>query len=142
MERFRDEMERQDNVHFARALHRCTLNISGGDANCPLGRLVREESSRKGRSSASGLLAQPLRVRDLVLGRDQVSSPAVCGSVSQAMEWRGKYNKLWTLLTEDARLSGDEDCLQALEACNDLVPMHRCPVRELIVQGLWHGRNS
>jgi hypothetical protein len=142
MERFREEAERKGNRCFAGALHQCTQNISGGNVNCPLGKLVVEESARTGNSLASRLLPQLSRYGDPTSEAGQASMTDAGLSATKALEWRSKYNTLWALLMEDARLTGDEECLRALEACNDLTQAHRCPVRELILQGLWHGGNS
>lgn len=140
MERFREEAEAKGHLPFADALRSCTMEIAGGNMDCPLGKLVVDESARTGvfmAFNASG--PDPRR---------HSPSPAAARQAPAAMspmtllEWQSKYNRLWNLLKEDARLAKDTECLEALEACNDLTQNHRCPVRELIVQGLWHGEKS
>jgi len=44
MERFRAEAEARGHQPFADALGSCTLEIAGGNMDCPLGRLVVDES--------------------------------------------------------------------------------------------------
>ena len=137
MERFREEAEGKGHQPFAEALRGCIMEIVGGNMDCPLGKLVVDESARSGiylAFKAGGPAPQ---------GRAP-GAPAVRqapGAVAPmtALEWQSKYNRLWKLLKEDARLAKDAECLEALEACNDLTQTHSCPLRELIVRGQWHG---
>jgi hypothetical protein len=137
MERFREEAEQKGHLPFADALRSCTLEISGGNMDCPLGKLVVDESARTGVFMAFNLSAPAPRRHD--------PSPPEGGqipadtSAMTVLEWQSKYAKLWGLLKEDAKLAKDTDCLEALEACSDLAQKHGCPVRELIVQNLWRG---
>ncbi len=140
MERFRQEAEGKGYRAFADALQSCTLEISGGNMDCPLGKLVVDESARTGVFMAFNPGAPAPRPRDSASGRGGQALTDI--SATTVLEWQSKYTKLWSLLKEDARLAKDTDCLEALEACNDLTQNHRCPVRELIVQSLWHGNKS
>ncbi len=140
MERFREEAEAKSHQPFADALRSCTMEIVGGNMDCPLGKLVVDESARTGvfmAFNASGPAPQRREPGPAAVGR----APAAMSPMT-VLEWQSKYNKLWNLLKEDARLAKDTECLEALDACNDLTQTHRCPVRELIVQGLWHGKKS
>jgi hypothetical protein len=140
MERFREEAEQKGHQPFADALHRCRLEISGGNMDCPLGKLVVDESARTGVFMAFNISAPAPAPRDRTSGEGG-QAPTGIGPVT-VLEWQNKYARLWSLLKEDARLARDTDCLEALEACHDLTQDHRCPVRELIVRNLWHGDKS
>lgn len=140
MERFREEAEAKGHLPFADALRSCTMEIAGGNMDCPLGKLVVDESARTGvfmAFNAAG--SDPRHGRSVPSAGKQ--APADMSPMT-LLEWQSKYKRLWTLLKEDAKLANDTECLEALEACNDLTQNHRCPVRELIVQGLWHGNKS
>jgi len=140
MERFREEAEQKGHLPFADALRSCTLEIAGGNMECPLGKLVVDESARTGVFMAFNAGAQPPVRREPALAEGR-QAPADISSMA-VLEWQSKYTKLWDLLKEDAKRAGDTECLEALEACTDLTPQHRCPVRQLIVQNLWHGDKS
>ncbi|OGW67170.1 MAG: hypothetical protein A3H49_11355 [Nitrospirae bacterium RIFCSPLOWO2_02_FULL_62_14] len=140
MERFRMEAELKGHLPFADALQSCTLEIAGGNMDCPLGKLVVDESVRTGVFMAFNTSAPAPSRRDPVRAEGGQAPPVI--SPMTVLEWQSKHTKLWSLLKEDARFAKDTDCLEALEACNDLTQNHRCPVRELIVQGLWHGDKS
>lgn len=140
MERFREEAEKKGHQPFADALQSCTLEISGGNMDCPLGKLVVDESARTGVFMAFKPGAPAPRPRDAAPERGGQAPTDI--SSTTVLEWQSKYTKLWSLLKEDARLAKDTDCLEALEACNELTQTHRCPVRELIVQSLWQGNKS
>jgi hypothetical protein len=138
IERFREEAEQKGHLPFADALRSCTLEISGGNMDCPLGKLVVDESARTGVFMAFNLSAPAPRRRDPALAEEMQAQ--VDTSAMTVLEWQSKYAKLWSLLKEDAKLAKDTDCLEALDACSDLTQKHGCPVRELIVQNLWHGK--
>jgi hypothetical protein len=138
MERFYEEAQTKGHRPFAEALYRCTKTIASGDMACPLGKLVVDESARTGKFMAFDVAAHALSQRGQAPAGAQGPIPVADIMPVQALEWQSKYTKLWSLLKEDAKLAGDADCLEALEACNDLTQTHRCPVRELIVQSLWH----
>ena len=140
MERFREEAEQKGHLPFADALHSCRLEIASGNMECPLGKLVVDESARTGVFMAFNASAPAPRRRDPASAEGR-PAPTDTSSMT-VLEWQSKYTKLWTLLKEDAERAGDTECLEALEACNDLTQKHRCPVRELIVQSLWHGDKS
>jgi hypothetical protein len=137
MERFYEEAETKGHRAFADALYRCTKTIASGDMDCPLGKLVVDESARTGKFLAFDAAAHALSQRSQAPKGEQSPIPVNDMSPVQALEWQSKYTKLWSLLKEDAKLAGDAECLEALDACNDLTKTHRCPVRELIVQSLW-----
>lgn len=140
MERFREEAEQKGHQPFADALQSCTLEISGGNMDCPLGKLVVDESARTGVFMAFNLRAAAPSRRDPAPAEGRQTP--VDTSAMTVLEWQSKYTKLWGLLKEDAKLAKDTDCLEALEACSDPAQNHRCPVRELIVQNMWHGNKS
>lgn len=140
MERFREEAEQKGHLPFADALRSCTLEIAGGNMDCPLGKLVVDESVRTGVFKAFNLSAPAPRRRDPAPAEGRQAPTDI--SPMTILEWQSKYNKLWSLLKGDAKLAKDTDCLEALEACQDLTQSHRCPVRELIVQGLWQKDKS
>jgi len=140
MERFRAEAEARGHQPFADALGSCTLEIAGGNMDCPLGRLVVDESARTGVFMAFNSSGPDPRRRAPNPSEGRQAPAAM--TPMNLLEWQSKYKKLWSLLKDDARLAKDDECLEALEACNDLTQTHRCPVRELIVQGLWHGGKS
>ncbi len=137
MERFYQEAESKGHRPFADALYECTKTIATGDMTCPLGRLVVDESARTGKFLAFDAAAHARGRSHQASAAEQAPIPVNDITPVQALEWQSKYTKLWSLLKEDAKLAGDTDCLEALEACNDLTQTHRCPVRELIVQSLW-----
>jgi hypothetical protein len=137
MERFREEAEQKGHLPFADALRSCTLEISGGNMDCPLGKLVVDESARTGVFMAFNLSAPAPSRRGPSPAEGKQTQ--VDTSAMTVLEWRSKYTKLWSLLKEDAKLAKDADCLEALETCSDLTQKHGCPVMELIVQNLWQG---
>jgi hypothetical protein len=137
MERFREEAEQQGHLPFADALRSCTLEIAGGNMECPLGMLVVDESARTGVFMAFNLSAPAPPRRDPASAEGR-QVPADTSAMT-VLEWQNKYAKLWSLLKEDAKLAKDTECLEALEACSDPAQKHGCPVRELIVQNLWRG---
>jgi len=140
MERFREEAEQKGHLPFADALRNCTLEIAGGNMDCPLGKLVVDESARTGVFMAFNLSAPAPRPRD-PSPAEGTQAPTDTSAMT-VLEWQSKYTKLWNLLKEDAKLAKDTDCLEALEACSELTQKHRCPVRELIVKNLWQGNKS
>lgn len=140
MERFREEAETKGHRPFAVALRSCTMEIVGGNMDCPLGKLVVDESARTGVFMAFNTSAPPPQRPDH--GPEEASTAPAAMSPMKVLEWKNKYDRLWKLLKEDAKLANDADLLEALEACNDLTTGHRCPVRELIVQSLWLGGKS
>ncbi len=140
MERFREEAEQRGHLPFADALQNCTQEISSGNMECPLGMLIVNESARTGVFMAFNPSAPAPHRRDAAPA-DGGQAPTDITPMA-VLEWQSNYAKLWGLLKEDARLANDTDCLEALEACSDLTQKHRCPVRELIVQSLWHGDKS
>ncbi len=142
MERFYEEAATKGHRPFADALYQCTKTITGGNMDCPLGKLVMDESARTGKFLAFDAAAHALSHQAPAPAGEKGSTPDDDITPLKAMEWQSKYTKLWTLLKEDAKLAGDTECLEALEACNDLTQTHRCPVRELIVQGLWQRDKS
>lgn len=140
MERFREEAEAKGHQPFADALQSCTMEIAGGNMDCPLGKLVVDESARTGVFMAFNAAGADPRHQGA--GRAAAKPAPAAMSPMTLLEWQSKYKRLWNLLKEDAKLAKDTECLEALEACNDLTQNHRCPVRELIVHGLWHGDRS
>jgi hypothetical protein len=58
----------------------------------------------------------------------------------KALEWQATFSKLWKLLEEEARRSGDKDLLSALQDCEEVTANHACPVRELIAKSLGQGK--
>jgi len=140
MERFREEAEAKAHQPFADALRSCTMEIAGGNMDCPLGKLVVDESARTGVFMAFNTSGPSPERRDPGPAAGRQAPAAV--SPMTVLEWQSKYARLWSLLKEDARRANDTECLEALEACNDLTQNHQCPVRELIVRGLWHGEKS
>ena len=137
IERFREEAEQKGHLPFADALQSCRTEIAAGNMDCPLGKLVVDESARTGIFMAFKPGTQAPPRRDSAPGEGRQAPTDI--TPTTVLEWQSKYAKLWTLLKEDAKLARDTDCLEALEACNDLSAEHRCPVRALIVQSLWHG---
>ena len=142
MERFYTEAEAKGQRSFADALYRCTKTISGGNMDCPLGKLVADETTRTRTLRAFDSAVHALSHRNQAPTGEQGPVPDDDISSAQALEWQSKYTKLWGLFKEDAKRAGDTDCLEALEACDDLTQTHRCPVREWIVQSLSHGDKS
>lgn len=140
MERFREEAESKGHLPFADALQSCRSEIIGGNMDCPLGKLVVDESARTGVFMAFNASAPSPRRRDPAPAEGRQAPADI--SPTTVLEWKSKYAKLWTLLKADAKLAKDTDCLEALEVCHDPTQNHRCPVRELIVQSLWHGDKS
>ena len=140
MERFREEAEQKGHLPFADALQICRMEIAAGNMDCPLGKLVVDESARTGVFMAFKANA-PAPPRHDPAHREGRQAPTNIAAAT-ALEWQSKYAKLWSLLIEDAKLARDTDCLEALEACHNPTQSHRCPVRDLIVQSIWHAEKS
>jgi hypothetical protein len=134
IDRFRAEAERKGHAPFAEALSACALNMSGGNLTCPVGMLVLEETLKTGKFLASELKPQ-------APGAAPGSTAPAAGEVSvqKAAEWASQFSKLWTILEDEARRSGDKECLDALKDCEEITPQHQCPVRVLLSQHLAPG---
>jgi hypothetical protein len=141
IDRFHVEAERKGDTAFAEALKACALMISGGNLTCPLGNLVVEETLRTGQFPLSALTPKaPETLVPPPPGGPQTLSSAIVNPALKAIEWRNTFTKLWALLQEEAKRTGDKACLSALQECEEPSETHRCPVRELIAQHLKQGR--
>lgn len=143
IDRFHVEAARKGDLAFAEALKACAMTISGGNMLCPLGQLVVNETVRTGKFPLSALTPQaprqttPTQPADLRTSSGRVVNPAL-----KAVEWQTTFSKLWTLLEEEARRSGDKELLSALQDCEEITVNHACPVRELIARNLGQTKNS
>ena len=143
IDRFRVEAEQGGDVALSNALQGCTLNMSGGNLDCPIGKLIVEDMARTGKFPADYLLQTPSdRSAPPLHGSLPASEATGKNALLDALEWRSTFTRLWTALKEDAEREQDKDCLEALEDCENLTTEHRCPVRGLIVQALWHADKS
>jgi len=141
IDRFHLEAERKGDTAFAEALKACALTISGGNMLCPLGQLVVNETLRTGKFPLSTLTPQvPRQNTSTQLSGLQPSASGAVHPALKAVEWQNTFSKLWTLLEEEAKRTGDKDCLTALQECEELTATHACPVRELIARTL--GQNK
>ena len=141
IDRFHAEADRKGQKPFAEALRACALNMSGGNLTCPVGMLVLEETLKTGKFLTNDLKPQaPSRTAP----SDSTAATHEPGTVSpkQAAEWASQFSKLWTILEEDAKRSGDKECLEALQECKELTPQHQCPVRVLLSQHLMPGSKT
>jgi hypothetical protein len=137
IDRYHVEAQRKGDAAFAEALKTCALTISGGNMLCPLGALVVTETVRTGKFPLSALTPQaPRQTTPAQPAGLQPSSPGGINPALKAVEWQNTFTKLWTLLEEEARRSGDKDLLSALQDCEEITSNHACPVRELIARGL------
>ncbi len=140
IDRFHIEAERKGDAAFAEALKSCALIISGGNLTCPLGNLVIEETVRTGQFPTSALMPRaPDQLAPAPSAGPQTLSSTVVNPMLKAVEWRNTFSKLWTLLEEEAKRTGDKACLAALQECEEPSESHKCPVRELIAQHLKQG---
>ena len=133
IDRFHVEAARKGDHAFAETLKACALTISGGNMLCPLGALVVTETVRTGKFPLSSLTPQAPRPT-------APPQPSAVHPALKALEWQSTFSKLWTLLEEEARRSGDKDLLSALQECEELTSNHACPVRDLIARSL--GQNK
>jgi len=143
IDRYHLEAGRKGDTVFAEALKSCALTISGGNMLCPLGQLVVTETVRTGKFPLSALTPQAPRPATATQLSGLPTSPAHSTGMNptlKAVEWRDTFSKLWTLLEEEARRSGDKDLLSALQDCEELTEHHACPVRDLITRTL--GQNK
>ena len=142
IDRYHLEAARKGDTAFAEALQACALTISGGNMLCPLGALVINETVRTGKFPLSALAPQaPGQASSSQPSGSPASlSAAVTHSPMKALEWRSTFSKLWTLLEEEARRSGDKELLSALQECEEVTENHACPVRELIARSLGQGK--
>jgi hypothetical protein len=140
MDRFHIEAERKGDSVFAEALKSCALTIAGGNMLCPLGNLVVEETLRTGQFPLSALTPRaPRPAPPAQPSASNASSPTPVHPVLKATEWQKTFSKLWGLLEEEARRSGDKNLFAALQDCKELSETHQCPVRVLIAQQLKQG---
>lgn len=138
--RYHTEAERKGDIVFAEALKSCATAISGGNLTCPLGQLVVEETVRTGVFPLSALTPQaPGRSESAPSMGSKTSLNSDMHLALKAVEWRNTFFKLWALLEEEARRTGDKSCLEALQECGEPSTSHKCPVRELITQNLPQG---
>ena len=143
IDRYHLEAARKGDTVFAEALKSCALTISGGNMLCPLGQLVVTETVRTGKFPLSALTPQAPRPATSTQLSGLPTSPShatVVNPTLKAVEWQDTFSKLWTLLEEEARRSGDKDLLSGLEDCEELTERHACPVRDLIARTL--GQNK
>ena len=140
IDRFHVEAERKGDVAFAEALKHCALIISGGNLTCPLGNLVIEETVRTGQFPLSALTPRaPDQLAPAPPTGLQAAPSTAVNPMLKAVEWRNTFSKLWTILEEEAKRTGDKACLAALQECGEPSESHKCPVRELIAQHLKPG---
>ena len=141
--RYHTEAERKGDTLFAEALKSCATAISGGNLTCPLGQLVLDETVRTGVFSLNALTPQaPGRSESAPRMGSKASLNGDMHPALKAVEWRNTFFKLWALLEEEARRTGDKSCLEALQECEEPSASHKCPVRELIAQNLPQGGQS
>lgn len=141
--RYHTEAERKGDIEFAEALKSCATAISGGNLACPLGQLVLDETVRTGVFPLSALTPQAPGRSESAPSMGSKSSPGSgVNPALKAVEWRNTFFKLWALLEEEARRTGDKRCLEALQECEEPSASHKCPVRELIAQNLPQGGQS
>lgn len=141
--RYHIEAERKGDIAFAEALKSCATAISGGNLTCPLGQLVLDETVRTGIFPLSALTPQaPGRSESAPAMGSKASLDSDMHPALKAVEWRNTFFKLWALLEEEARRTGDKTCLEALQECAEPSTSHKCPVRELIARHLPHGTQS
>ena len=136
IDRFHVEAARKGDLDFAEALNACAMTISGGNMLCPLGQLVVNETVRTGKFPRSALTPQAPRQAAPAQPAGLQTSSGRMNPALKAVEWQTTFSKLWTLLEEEAKRSGDKDLLSALQDCEEITPNHACPVRELIARSL------
>lgn len=138
IDRYHLEAARKGDTEFAEALKNCALMISGGNMLCPLGALVVTETVRTGKFPLTALAPQApaQKAPGQSSGAHAPLAAAVAHSPMKALEWQATFTKLWKLLEEEARRSGDKDLLSALQDCEEVTATHACPVRELIAKSL------
>jgi hypothetical protein len=136
IDRYHLEAQRKGDAAFAEALKSCALTISGGNMLCPLGALVVTETVRTGKFPLSALTPQAPRPATSAQPAGLQTSPGGINPALKAVEWQSTFSKLWTLLEEEAKRSGDKDLLSALQDCEEITANHACPVRELIARAL------
>jgi hypothetical protein len=142
IDRYHIEAARKGDTAFAEALKNCALTISGGNMLCPLGALVITETVRTGKFPLSSLAPQAPgeKAPGPSSGAHAPLAATVTYSPVKALEWQATFSKLWKLLEEEARRSGDKDLLSALQDCEEVTANHACPVRELIAKSLGQGK--
>ena len=141
--RYHTEAERKGDIAFAEALKSCAMAISGGNLTCPLGQLVLDETVRTGAFPMSALTPQaPGRSESAPSMGSKASPGSDMHPALKAVEWRNTFFKLWDLLKEEAKRTGDKSCLEALQECEEPSANHKCPVRELIARHLPRGGQS
>ena len=136
IDRYHLEAARKGDLAFAEALKACAMTISGGNMLCPLGQLVVNETVRTGKFPLSALTPQAPRQTAPTQPASLQTSSGRMNPALKAVEWQTTFSKLWTLLEEEARRSGDKDLLSALQDCEEITANHACPVRELIARSL------
>jgi hypothetical protein len=140
VDRYHLEAARKGDTTFAEALKSCALTISGGNMLCPLGQLVVTETVRTGKFPLSALTPQAPRPATATQPSGLPTSSTAENPTLKAIEWQSTFSKLWTILEEEARRSGDKDLLSALEDCKEMTEHHACPVRDLITRTLGHNK--
>lgn len=142
IDRYHLEAARKGDTAFAEALKDCALTISGGNMLCPLGALVITETVRTGKFPLTALAPQAPgeKAPGQSSGAHAPLAATVTHSPMKALEWQATFNKLWKLLEEEARRSGDKELLSALQDCEEVTANHACPVRELIAKSLGQGK--
>lgn len=137
IDRFHVEAERKGDMAFAEALRSCALMISGGNMLCPLGHLVVEETLRTGQFPLSQLTPEAPRPAPPIQPAHLPPQPSnTVHPTLKAIEWQKTFSRLWTILEEDAKRTGDKNLLAALQECEELTDSHKCPVRDLIARYL------
>ncbi len=129
VERLRAEAEQRGDAAFAAALAECTVHVSGGDLDCPMGQLILEDTLRSGKLPGASFPSPS------ALPPSRQSAPPV---PSRSLKRGEIFEKLQHLLKQEATRRGDTRYLEALEACmrsikkdKDL-PMIDCPVHRIL----------
>lgn len=120
MDRLAEEAKAKGDKSFAEALSHCVLNVSGGNPDCPMGRLVLEEYLRSGHLPNGA-------------GPPLPGSPGSTLTQTPPAKREVLIDRLHDLLKREAIWRKDQRFLDALTSCGQAIKEEEfCPLRRLL----------
>lgn len=121
MDRLGAEAKAKGDKSFAEALSECTLHASGGNPDCPMGRLLMEDYVRTGQlPEGAAASSRPI-------------TPAVKSGSNSALSREAIVDRLHELLTREAIWRKDQRFLDSLAACQAAIREEEfCPLHRLL----------
>jgi hypothetical protein len=121
MDRLGAEAKAKGDKSFAEALSHCTLNVSGGNPDCPMARLLMEDYIQTGQLPDGAAASS----RPITAAVNSGSNPAPCREAI--------VDRLHELLKREAIWRKDQRFLESLAACQGAIKEEEfCPLHRLL----------